>query len=327
MRKLLVKPVIFVALIASCCVIACGCGSNDNPNVITASGTIESTDVNVAAKIPAQIVTLYIDDGTPVDSGSLIAHQDRSALDIQLREAQASLDNARAQQTLTQQGARSEDIKQAEEAVQQAESNRKLAADELDRAKNLFEGGAGTKDALDVAESKFRVMQSQLASAEDNAEKVKHLSRPEEINEASAHKIQLQAARDAIQKTIDDSYITSPLKGIITHKVVEQGEMVAQGATVATVTDISQVYLMIYVTEEQLPRVKLGEQADVKIDGLPNKTFPGKVTYISPEAEFTPKDIQTKDDRVKLVFGVKVEIANPTGELKKGLPADATLHL
>lgn len=321
MRKLLIKPIIAVALIAS------GCGGNENPNVITASGTIESTDVNVAAEVPGQIVTLNIDDGSSVDSGSLIATQDRSALDIQLREAQAALDAARAQQTLTQKGARSEDIKQAEEAVQQAETNRKLAADELDRSQHLAEGGAGTKEQLDEAETKFKVAQSQLAQAEANEEKMKHLARPEEINEASAHTLQLEAARDVIQKMIDETYITSPLKGMVTHKVVEQGEMVAQGATVATVTDLSSVYLMIYVTEEQLPRVKLGEQADVKIDGMPNKTFHGKVTYISPEAEFTPKDIETKDDRVKLVFGVKVEIANPTGELKEGLPADATLHL
>jgi len=321
MRKLLVIPIIAIALIAN------GCGGKDDPNVISASGTIESTDVNVAAKIPAQIVTLYIDDGTPVDSGSLIAHQDRSALDIQLRQAQAALDAARDIQTLTQKGARIEDIKQAEEAVQQAESNRQLATTELDRVKNLLAGGAATKDELDQTETKFKVAQSQLAQAEANAGKLKHFARPEELGEASAHTMQLQAAHDAIQKMIDDTYITSPLKGIVTHKVIEQGEVVAQGATVATVTDISTVYLMIYVTEEQLPRVKLGEQADVKIDGLPNKTFHGKVTYISPQAEFTPKDIQTKDDRVKLVFGVKVEIANPTGELKKGLPADATLHL
>jgi HlyD family secretion protein len=220
MRKLLLRPVFALALIASGCVIASGCGNNDNPNVITASGTIESTDVNVAAKIPAQIVTLYIDDGTPVDSGSLIAHQDRSALDIQLREAQSALDAARDQQTLTQQGARIEDIKQAEEGVQQAETNRQLATTELDRIKNLLAGGAATKDELDQTETKFKVAQSQLAQAEDNAEKVKHFSRPEEVGEASAHTLQLQAAHDAIQKMIDDSYITSPLKGIVTHKVV-----------------------------------------------------------------------------------------------------------
>lgn len=92
-------------------------------------------------------------------------------------------------------------------------------------------------------------------------------------------------------------------------------------------TDLSSVYLMIYVTEEELPRIKLGQKVDVTVDGLPNKTFEGMVTNISPEAEFTPKNIQTKDDRVKLVFGVKVEIPNPTGDLKKGLPADATVHM
>ncbi len=314
-------------LLFALAVVIAGCGSKANQNVITASGTIEATDVNVAAKVPAQIVTLYIDDGTPVDSGSLIAVQDRSSLDIQLREAQAAVDQARAQLSLTQQGARTEDIQSAEQAVAQTETNRQLAADELERTKNLEASGAATKEQLEQQETKYRVAQSQLDQAEANLTKTRHLSRPEDITAATAHLDQLVAARDAVQKEIDDSYITSPLKGTVTHKVAEQGELVAQGATVATVTDLSSVYLMIYVTEEQLPRIKLGDVASVTVDGLPNKTFEGRVTYISPVAEFTPKDIQTKDDRVKLVFGVKIEIPNPQGYLKKGLPADATVHL
>jgi HlyD family secretion protein len=304
-----------------------GCGGNQNPNVITASGTIEATDVNVAAKVSAQIVKLYIDDGTPVDSGSLIASQDRSALDIQLRAAQAAVDQARAQLTLTEQGSRTEDIQSAEQSVSQAETNRKLEADELDRTQNLVTGGAATKEQLDQENTKFQVAQSQLAQAEANLAKVRHLARPEDVSSALAHVNQLEATRDEVQKSIDDSYLTSPLKGMVTHKVAEQGELVPQGATVATVTDLSSVYLMIYLTEEELPKVKLGQKVDVVVDGLPKKNFTGTVTYISPEAEFTPKDIQTKDDRVKLVFGVKVEIPNPSGELKKGLPADATVHI
>ncbi|HZK76977.1 MAG TPA: efflux RND transporter periplasmic adaptor subunit [Candidatus Kapabacteria bacterium] len=315
---------LFFALAAA---VISGCGKKENPNIITATGTIEATDVNIAAKVPAQIVTLYIDDGTPVDSGSLIAVQDHSALEIQLREAQAAVDQARAQLSLTQQGARIEDIQSAEQAVTQAETNRKLAADELERTQNLVKGGAATKEELDQEETKFRVAQSQLDQAEENLAKSRHLARPEEISSATSHLDQLVAGRDQVQKQIDDSYITSPLKGMVTHKVAEQGELVAQGATVATVTDLSSVYLMIYVTEEELPLIKLGQKADVTVDGLPNKTFAGTVTYISPEAEFTPKNIQTKDDRVKLVFGVKVEIPNPTGDLKKGLPADALVHI
>jgi len=304
-----------------------GCAKKENPNIIAASGTIEATDVNIAAKIPAQIVTLYIDDGTPVDSGSLTAVQDHSALEIQLREAQAAVDQARAQLTLTQQGARTEDIQSAEQGVTQAETNRKLAADELERTQNLVKGGAATKEQLEQEETKFRIAQSQLNQAEENLTKSRHLARPEEISAANARVDQLVAAHDQVQKQIDDSYITSPLKGTVTHKVAEQGELVAQGSTVATVTDLSSVYLMIYVTEEELPRIKLGQKVDVTVDGLPNKTFSGTVTYISPEAEFTPKNIQTKDDRVKLVFGVKVEIPNPAGDLKKGLPADARVHI
>jgi HlyD family secretion protein len=318
------KHILFFALTINAFV---GCGNNDDPNTITASGTIEATDVNIAAKIPAQIVRLYIDDGTPVDSGSLIAAQDRSALDIQLRAAQAAVDQARAQLSLTQLGSRAEDITSAEQAVTQAETNRKLDADELDRTRNLLNAGAATKEQLDLEESKFRVAQSQLAQAEANLSKARHLARPEDVSSALARVNQLEASRDEVQKSIDDSYITSPLKGIVTHKVAEQGELVAGGSTVATVTDLSNVYLMIYLTEEELPHVKLGQKVDVKVDGLPKKNFSGTVTYISPEAEFTPKDIQTKDDRVKLVFGVKVEIPNPSGELKKGLPADATVHI
>jgi HlyD family secretion protein len=303
------------------------CAKKENPNELTASGTIEATDVNIAAKLPAQIAALYIEEGSKVDSGSLIAVQDHSTLDIQLRSADAAVNASRAQLTLTEKGARTEDVHAAEEAVTQAQANRKLAADELERTRNLQKGDAATKEMVDQAETHFRVAQSQLAQAEQNAEKVKHLARPEDISGASSRVAQLEAERDRVRKMIDDAFITSPTSGIVTHKVLEQGELAGQGATIATVTDLSKMYLMIYVTESDLPRVKLGEKVDVRVDGMPHKSYPGVATYISPEAEFTPKNIQTKDDRTKLVFGVKVEVANPNGELKKGLPADAVVHL
>jgi HlyD family secretion protein len=304
-----------------------GCSNKEHANEITASGTIEATDVNVAAKLPAQVVNLYVDEGSKVDSGSLIAVQDHSSLDIQLREAEAGISAARAQLTLTEKGARVEDIRQAEEAVRQADANRKLAADELERTRNLVKGNAATREQLDQVEARFRVTQSQLDQAEQNASKVKHLARPEDVTAANARVEQLEATRDRVRKMIDDSYLLSPAKGIVTHKIVEQGELAAQGTPIATITDLSSVHLTIYVTEPELPRVKLGESVDVRIDGMPAKVYHGSVTYISPEAAFTPKNIQTKDDRVKLVFGVKVEIPNPNGELKAGLPADATIHL
>lgn len=307
--------------------LATGCAKRQNPDELTASGTIEATDVNVAAKLPAQVAAIYVEEGSRVDSGSLIALQDHLSLDIQLRSAEAAVNAARAQLSLTQNGARKEDVSAAEESVSQAQANRKLAADELERTRNLQKGDAATKEMVDQAESHFRVAQSQLSQAEQNAEKVKHLARPEDVSGATARVQQLEAERDRVRKMIDDAFITSPIGGTVTHKVLEEGELAAQGATLVTVTDLSKMYLMIYVTESDLPRVKLGERVDIHVDGMPKKSYPGVVTYISPEAEFTPKNIQTKDDRTKLVFGVKVEVANSNGELKKGLPADAVVHL
>jgi HlyD family secretion protein len=315
------------AIAALALLLFAACAKKDDPNELTASGTIEATDVNIAAKLSGQITALYVDEGSRVDSGSLIAMQDHAMLVIQLRSAEAAIRAARAQLSLMENGARKEDVKAAEEAVSQAQANRKLAADEFERARNLQKGDAATKQMVEQAETRFRVAQSQLAQAEQNAEKMKHLSRPEDINGASSRVQQLEAERDRARKMIDDAFITAPMSGVVTHKVLEKGELAAQGATVATVTDLSKMYLMIYVSETELPRVKLGERVDVHVDGLPQKSFAGVVTYISPEAEFTPKNIQTKDDRTKLVFGVKVEVSNPNGELKKGLPADAVVHL
>jgi HlyD family secretion protein len=157
--------------------------------------------------------------------------------------------------------------------------------------------------------------------------KLRRLARPEEIQAAEARLDQARAAADLLAKTIADSTITAPAGGIVTHKAVEAGELVTPGATVVTLADLDSVYVMIYVTELEIGRIKLGDGVDVRIDAFPDKPFPGKITYISPEAEFTPKNVQTKEDRVKLVFGVKVEIENKAGLLKPGLPADAVVRV
>lgn len=133
------------------------------------------------------------------------------------------------------------------------------------------------------------------------------------------------AQADLLKKAIADCTIAAPVGGVVTRKPVEAGELVQAGATVLTISDLDRVNLMIYVTEKELGQVKLGQTAAVTIDSAPGRIFSGKVTYISSEAEFTPKNIQTKEDRAKLVFRVKVEIDNPEGVLKPGLPADAII--
>jgi HlyD family secretion protein len=179
-------------------------------------------------------------------------------------------------------------------SVSQARANLNLAQASARRVDALFASGNATKQEKDNADT-------QLAQAE--------------------------AAIVLAQRVLDNCTITSPISGTVTSKAVEVGDLATPGAVIVSMSKLDTVKLTIYVSETELPRVKLGAAAEVRIDAAAKQAFPGKVTFISPTAEFTPKNIQTREDRVKLVFGVRIEIPNPDGMLKPGLPADATIKV
>ena len=312
-----------------CCLLlgALACARNGAKDVISASGTIETIEVNVASKVAGQLEERAVDEGARVRAGDKLAVIDHASLDIQLRQAEAGVDLARAQLVLLRNGARTEDIQQAEAALKQAQASLTVAADDARRMRELVKTGSVTPKQKEDADARLTVAEAQRNAAAEALKKTRTLARPEEIQAAEARLAQAQAAADLLKKTIADCTITAPVGGIVTHKALEAGELVTPGATIVTLSELDSVYVMIYVTEKELGRVRLGDAAEVKIDAFPDKAFSGRVTYISPEAEFTPKNIQTKEDRVKLVFGVKVEIENREGLLKPGLPADAVIRV
>ncbi|MGZ5487222.1 MAG: HlyD family secretion protein [Candidatus Aminicenantales bacterium] len=299
------------------------CSSKAAKDVMSASGTIEAIEVNVASKVSGQILTLAVEEGARVKPGDVLANVDHATADIQLRQAEAGVDLAQAQLVLLRNGARKEDIQQAEAVLKQAEAGLLVASDDARRMRELVRTGSVTTKQRDDAEARLTVAEAQRSAAAEALSKVRRLARPEEIQAAEARLAQARAAADLLAKTISDCTITAPAGGIVTHKAVEAGELVTPGATVVTLTELDSVYVMIYVTETEMGRVRLGDAVEVRIDAFRDRAFAGKITYISPEAEFTPKNVQTKEDRVKLVFGVKVEIENKDGLLKPGLPADA----
>jgi len=302
------------------------CSNGRDRNDITASGTIEAVEVNVASKVAGEILSLAVQEGAKVRPGDILATIDHSTADIQLRQAEAGVRLGEAQLALLVKGARSEDIRQAEAALRQAEAALKVAADDAGRMRELFRTGSVTSKQRDDAEARLTVATAQQSVAAEALNKVRRLARPEEIQAAEARLAQARAAADLLAKTIADSTVVAPAGGIVTHKAAEAGELVTPGATIFTLADLDSVYVMIYVTELEIGRIKLGGEVEVRIDAFPDRPFTGTITYISPEAEFTPKNVQTKEDRVKLVFGVKVVIPNPEGLLKPGLPADAVIR-
>ena len=277
-----------------------------------------------------------------------ISKQQFDLAQLQFDVAQAQYQSAQEQLSLIKEGARDEDKEAAQAQVDQAEAALQLAKSTLIqndiRAKDVAVAKAAVKQAeATLALAKANALQNKLrkedvAAAQANVEQAKAALELSEANSAQSQiqqqkvllaEMQVKSAQDTVellQTQINDARIISPTAGIVTTKVVESGELVSPGIPIVVVTNLDTVYLTIFVPETKLGKVKLGQRAEVSVDSFPNRTFNGKVTYISPEAEFTPKNIQTKEERVKLVYGVKIELENPEKLLKPGMPADAVLE-
>lgn len=301
------------------------CSGNGNGSFIEESGTIETTDVVLSSQSAGKIIKLFHDEGSSVNKGDTLIIIDHELFDLQLKQAEAGRDIAKAQLDLMLKGARKEDIAQARELFSQAEANLKVAETDKQRIENLLKGGAVTQKQFEDASLRFDVVQSQYNSARQNLMKMENIARPEEIVQAKANLEKAGASIGLLKKNIKDCFVISPINGSVVKRFVEEGETVSMMSSMIKIADLSKVEVVVYVSEKDLPKIKLNQQAEVFADGMPDKAFEGKVIFISPESEFTPKNIQTKEERTKQVFAVKLEIENKTGELKTGLPVDVKI--
>jgi HlyD family secretion protein len=303
----------FIAIAALIALLATieGCGNNPN-GVIEASGTIEGTDINIGSQVAGRVAAVRVDEGSHVNTGDTLVTIDDEEYQLQLRQAEANLASLESAYKLAMEGSRHEDIVQAEAAYKTAETD-------YNRMKDLIEAQSVTRKQYDDAYARYVAAQQTYA-------KLKAGLRPEEITGARVRRDGAAAQVDLLKKRVRDCAITAPTTATVTLRSVEPGELVGVGSNVARLTYLDKVKLTIYVNEAELGHVSLGQKADVSIDAFGSgRVFAGSVVYISPVAEFTPKNVQTKEERTKLVFAVKLEIPNPDGALKPGLPADARI--
>ncbi len=305
------------------CVVLASCQKTSSS--IEASGTIEATSVQVSSRSSGEVLHIDTDEGRHVRRGDLLAEIDHAVLDLQLGQARSGVDLAQAQLNLLTNGARGEDLAQAQEALNQANESLRSAQQDFQRMDSLFKGNAATRKDRDDAETRLTNARAQASAADQALKKLQNFARPEDLRAALARVNQAVYSVRLLEKSILDCTVRSPADGIITEKLVEEGELAAPGTGMFVITDLGTVKLTVYVPEADLGIVRLGQEARIHIDTFPNREFLGRVAYISPIAEFTPRDIQTKDERVKLVFAVRIEIANPDGIFKPGMPADASL--
>jgi HlyD family secretion protein len=321
MKNLIIlSSVLFPLLLTSCNI-------NDHLKSIEASGTIESTNIIISSRTSGNIQSINFLEGEKVNASDTVIIIDHDQLDLQLLQAIASRDAAEAQLKLMLSGARKEDINQAEQNLNQAEVNFETAEKDKIRMQNLYDSRSITQKQFEDAIARYDLMNAQYKAAQENYNKVKKIFRQEEIDQARANLNTALAGVELLKKSIRDSYVTTPINGFLTKTFIEKGESVNPMSSLFKVSDLDVVELVIYISTLELGYVKLGQQTEVTIDAYKDKIYKGKVTYISPEAEFTPKNIQTKDERTKLVFAVKITVPNKDYDLKPGMPADAVIKL
>lgn len=259
-KKKIIIPVLIVVIAAAVTAVLLLRNGND-PNLITGSGTIEATEVDVSPRISGDITAINFDEGDAVKIGDLMIEIRANELLAQRMGAEALFTNAQAN---------------------------------LGRVRSLYNAGGVSKMDLDNADTAYRGAKSQL---------------------------------DFIDATLANSALYAPMDAVVLTKNFEVGEVAFPGSPILTLADLSKVWIKIYVGEPVVGLIKTGDTATVNVDTWPGRAFPGTVVLISDEPEFTPKTVQTKEERTKLVFAVKIDLDNPEGLLKPGMPADAEITI
>jgi len=303
-----------------------GC-RDTRPEVWEVSGTIEATEIRLAARTTGEIVSFFVQEGDRVVRGQRLVCQDTTRLVLELRQAEAEIAAARANVELVEAGARREDIEQAQARLRQAQVRLEQARRDAERMETLHQQGSATDRQREEARLQLQLAEAEYRAAQAQLDKLQHLSRPEEIRLARARLAQAEARRDVLRRQLDEACLEAPADGIVSRRVAEPGELATPGSVLLTLVRLDTVYVQLYIPEPLIGQVRYGQLVKVRVDSWPERTFEGRVIYVSPEAEFTPRTVQTKEDRTRLVFRVKVALPNPEGLLKPGMPADATLQL
>lgn len=310
---------------------ACG---DQAPAVPQASGYVEATDVRVAPLVGGRVVEMAVAEGDRVSTGQVIARLDTADAALAVRRAAAERDQAAAQLRLLEAGARPEDVRQARAQAQSAAADiraaqAELAAAEADvrRFEALLASNAGSRKQRDDAATRRDVAAARVSAAEDRSraagEAVSRLragSRPEEIAAARAQVAAAEAQLATIEKRMTDAEVQAPVDGTITARLVDVGETVAAGTPLVVVTDLDHAWANLYVDEPLVPTLSLGQTVTLRTDA--GQELPARITFISPKAEFTPRNVQTAEERSRLVYRIKATADNRDGILKQGMPVE-----
>jgi HlyD family secretion protein len=288
---------------------------------------MEATETELGAEVPGVLIERPVLEGEKVGKGQMVARIDPSLYRARLAQARGAQREAEANLALSLKGFRQEEILAALNQVSEMEASLENADANLRRTEELFAQKVASRFDLDEARRAADVSRARLKSAQENYRKLASGLRTEDIDAARARLEQAQAAVEQARLDVERTEIRAPGPGVVTQTIREPGEYVIAGTPILSIADLTDMYCWIYLSETELGWVKLGDPVSARIDAYADHPFPGKVAFLSTEAEFTPRNVQTREERVNLVFAVKIALPNPDGILKVGLPVDVEVPI
>jgi HlyD family secretion protein len=294
------------------------CGGSD---AATAVGTIELTEIDVAPTQPARVVAVRVEEGDAVRAGDTLALLTQPSLPGDVAGRAAAVEAAEAELRDLLAGARPAERTQPEAALRSASAEAERARRDLTRMQALADAGGVSRQQLDAARAVSVEADARRDSAREALRLLDEGPRRERIEAARARVAAARAALQSASATSGDLTLVAPEDGVVLGRWTEPGEVVGFGTPVVTLGQPRRPWVRVYVGERVLPRLRVGQAVTATLDGVPDRSFPGRVVAIDPRAEFTPRVALTEKERADLVFGVRVELDDTTGTLKAGLPA------
>jgi HlyD family secretion protein len=296
-------------------------------NVLKLSGNIEAHESLVSFKVSGRIIALPVEEGMTLKSGDLLARLDSDDYRQQIAEDESTLHVRDRQLALGLAGSRTQDIEAAKLAVLDAQADLEQKKKDYARYKALYERDEIPGQTRDLAATSVTRAQAAYDRAQQIYDELVEGTRKEEL--AVERSNVQQAGQNLKMSRIRLAYtvLRAPFNGVVLVRQAELGEVVSPGTPIVTLADLDHLWVRVYVPETDLGKVHWGQMVEVRTDTYPDKIYRGQISFISSEAEFTPKSVQTEKERVTLVYRVKVDVENPNRELKPGMPADAVIKV
>ncbi|MDR0805506.1 MAG: secretion protein HlyD [Enterobacteriaceae bacterium] len=294
--------------------------SNSRHNTLSLYGNVDIRTVNLNFRVGGRLASLSVDEGDKVKSGQVVGHLDDQPYIIAVQQAKANVDALQASLALVQEGYRAEEIAQAKAAVEQSLPAYNYAETFYQRQLSLWKTHSISANMLDEARNARDQAKAALQAANDKLTQYQNGSRPQEIVAAQANLAQAQAALAQAQLNLADTALVAPSDGTILTRAVEPGSMVSASNTVFSVSLTDPVWIRAYVSEVNLANAVPDTKLEIYTDARPDKPYHGTIGFVSPNAEFTPKSVETPELRTDLVYRLRIIVSDPDEALRQGMP-------